>query len=825
MKKNNIIIAILAAAMASQGCSDEMDKKTYVPEGTEITFGVGLDAVPGSRTYYGPETTDGSARVWPIYWNYPDNLDRIFIYSPGACAGRNQASYEVNPEAPDQTTVAKLTRLGDFGIQTGTEETYDFYSIYPAAAVTGTANNGIINATLSAAQSVVFAGTEAARAQTVPDKPQVGSYNYLTTPDMSNCLMTASNTGVVIEADKPVNLSYSPFSSVIDITVPGPDDNNTVTGREDCAVTSVMIVADAPIAGDFSYDFTKPDLKSALSFGANARDSIEISTLGLDASGNMTGIPLANGNTLRLQAFLLPNPDVKDIKVKVYTSDAQVWTKTLNVTDFQPRQIHKVNLPRIKFAEAEFDYSRWLSQLDPRIYLSEISLPGSTSSFSWKLNGTEYASSAMQTLEVAEQFRAGARVFRCHVWLYDMPGADGKSPAFGINVNGETYVRPLGEVIEELHSLMAKAHSDEFCVLMISDFAQSNKSSYPSSTSSNAWNSDNYKTFYDRFNTLSQVWKANGWVPDNIDANTTIGDVKGKIIVKLQLNGNGNENSATSTNLGGTTSTDQTNSLLEKIVGWQDVNGCDALLNWWTAMNGNKIFYAPMAYGNVGTYSVTTKFANYVAWPPTQQVKGAISVSSAGIGSQAADMVTESANYTLAQWRYANCSVTNVPDDFDDPNKLWYIYGAQASPGSSTAYNNAKAMIGDVVDAIKNNYKTGGQTLHNKFFMTYLGGASSSYSKNTITNDFVPQWNSLTTSANFGDNRPFGWVLFNEIPNADTEYAQLSAEGKLVRDGIAKVISRNNDIAFKLQRKKEATTAKTAPAGDVKGASKGGSIF
>lgn len=799
-----------------QSCSEEELKGGEpVEPGTEIKFGAILDSEIKSRTHYGPETTEDGKSVWPIYWNYQTNLDQIFIYSPQGCEGRNQAIYTVNPENDTQTTAAQIDKVGDFGIQAGTGDKYDFYGLYPASAVKGNALNGVINATLPAEQSVVFAGTATAKSAVVPDAPQVGAINYTTTPDMNCCIMTAAHTDVVLEADKPVTLSYMPFSSVIDITIPGPDDNNTVTGREDCAVTSVMIIADAPIAGDFSYDFTKTELAQALQFGADARESIEISTLGQDANGNMTGIPMANGNTLRLQAFLLPNPNVKSIKVQVYTSDAQVWTKTLNVTNFQPKQIHKVTLPKIKFAEAEFDYSRWLSQLDPRIYLSEISLPGSTSSFSWALNGTENASSAMQTLRVAEQFRAGARVFRCHVWLYDMPGADGKSPAFGINVNGTTYVRPLGEVIEQLYGIMQESHSDEFCVLMISDYQQTGKSDYPSSTASDAWNNDNKKTFYDRFNTLSQVWKANGWVPDNIDANTTIGDVKGKIIVKLQLNGDHNDTNST---------TAEINSLLAKISNWQAVNGCDALLNWWTSTNSSQIFYAPMSYGNVGTYSITDFVRD-------ESGRGSVNVTNAGIGSEAAQLVARTAQWAYRplqvryNWYDANCNVTTVPTDFDDSNKLWYIYGAQASPGDRNAYNNAFAMIGDVVNAIKTNYKTGGQTLHNKFFMTYLGGASSSYSKNTITNAFVPQWNDLTTSANFGDNRPFGWVLFNEIPNADTEYTQLSDVDKLVRDGIAKVISRNNDIAFKLQRKKEATTAKTAPSGDVKGASHGGSIF
>lgn len=821
MKEFLVTSVIVMAAVGMQSCTDDTPKGgTPVETGSEIRFGAILDTEISSRTHYGPETTADGKSVWPIYWNYPDNLDQIFIYSPEGCEGRNQAVYTVHPENDTQTTAAEITKNGDFGVQAGTAEKYNFYGMYPASAVTAKAENGIIKATLPASQSVTFAGTEANPTDIVPTNSQVGDYQYLTTPDMSSCLMTAVNNDVVLEADKAVSLNFTPFSSVIDITIPGPVNNNTITERGDCAVTSVMIIAEGGhIAGDFSYDFTKPTLEEALQFGANARDSIVVSTLGTDANGNMTGIPLANNNTLRLQAFLLPDPNVTKLTVQVFTSDAQIWTKVLDMTNFQPRQIHKVILPKLNFDEAKFDYSRWISQLDPRIYISEISLPGSTSSFSWVLGST--SSDKLQTIRVAEQFKAGIRVFRCHVWLYDMPGADGQSPSFGINIDGQTYVRPLGEVVEQLYNIMEQEHSDEFCVLMISDYKQtietgSTATDYegkpvPTSPGNATWNNDNGKTFYERFKVISQKWENEGWVPAHVDANTTIADVKGKVIVKLQLNADGGDDTdLRSNNIGGAYGAADMNSLLTKIQGWSAVNDCSALLNWWTAMNGRNIFYAPMTYGVVGSFTFTN-FTNLL----NGMNRGTLSNIVPGLGSEAANQLVTNASTTASVWR-GSCNLTTQPTNINDAGTFWYIYGAQVKADAN--YDNAIGLINQAVSAIRNTYNP---TTHNKLYMTYLGGSGGgSYTVDDISDNFIERWQSQIGTS--WGNRPYGWVLFNTIPQANT---QLTGTPATIQSMISKVISQNNDLNFKLQRNLTATPAKAAPSGDTQGTRNGGSVF
>ncbi len=852
MKIRLLPSVLLLAAVAVSSCSDdELQKNQPVPTGNEIKFGAVLEQDVMSRTHYGDEANDPNAVKWPIYWNYPDNLDEIFIYSPQGATGRNQATYTVHPTDATQSVASDIIRNGAFGVQTGTDtqQPYDFYGLYPASAASGIAADHVIYGHMPEEQAVTFAGTSGSPATVLPNKVEIGETQYITTPDMSCCLMTAENKGVTLSENQAVTLAFKPFASVLDITIKGPAELNTVP---DYRVTSVKVIADAPIVGDFSYDFTKSTLEEAFKSGKDTSDSLTISTVGYDEKGNLLGMPLAHLNTLRVQAFILPNPNVKNITVQVFTSDFRVWTKKLTMTTtgdvsiFKPSQIHKVTLPELVADEAKFNYDNWIGQLDPRIYLSELSLPGSTSSFSWK----EGAPNPMQHLTAKQQLAAGIRVFRCHIWLYDMPsiipGAGG--PAFGINVNGSTYVRPFAEVVRELATELQENHPDEFCVLMVADYKQTIQSAsgtegssdyIPASPQNASWNTDNGKTFYERFKVIMNRMVELGYVPGHIDANTTIGDVRGKVIVKLQMNADGGYNGGLTENLnyfGGANSNDQMNSLLAKISGWSACEGAPALMNWWTRRNGTTLFYAPMTFGQVGSFDYTEFKANTIGAP----TRGTVTVKTQGLAPEAAQMLVNNATRVpltsgMTGAYRGSCNVIDPPTDFDNNNKMWYVYGAQANPSNAKEWEFAQSLVSGATDAIRTYYNYN-SLAHNKIFMVYLGGNGKiTYDDNDtgdhasdITNTLVPLWNNNVNAANYGTQRPYGWVLFNQVPGADeaiTGDASNPTPEYLVRAGIQKVITRNSESTDFLLRRRISATPSAAPAGDTQGTKPGGSPF
>ena len=103
-----------------------------LPKGTEFDFGTDTNL---SRTYYDPEdVANPNATYWKIFWNYKNPLDHVYIYSPQAMNGRNQASYTVHG-TKDQHE-APATKDGDIGIQLSNAPSYNFYGMYPAQAVT-----------------------------------------------------------------------------------------------------------------------------------------------------------------------------------------------------------------------------------------------------------------------------------------------------------------------------------------------------------------------------------------------------------------------------------------------------------------------------------------------------------------------------------------------------------------------------------------------------------------------------------------------------------------------------------------------------------------
>lgn len=509
--------ALPLLALGLAGCTeDDMSGSEPLPEGTEFNFGAEVDSRSiETRTYYDPkDEANSNATEWKIFWNYQAPLDHIYIYSPEAAEGFKQASYTVNATL-DMSEPAPVTKDGEAGVRTGAATSYNFYAMYPASAVkAGSGTGNALSATMPVNQT-------SSTTETMTDSP-VGELQ--TTADMNCALMIAKKTGYTPTAgnEGKVQLQFDPFATMMDITVNGTNANTQANVR----VTSVIIEADAPIAGDFTYDYSS----GTFTFGANASNSISVKTLFDDASGNKVGVLMGNSSTLKVRAFMIPNPAVKSLKVKVVTSQAKTMTKTLEMGEFQPNQIHFVKLPKIDVDNLKLDYTIWLSQLDENIYLSEISLPGSALAFNY-LHSDDYMQT--QTKILAEQFNAGARVFQCHVKTIDQTSSiDGENTSVGIaDSQGKSVSNPaggywtLGDVLKALHTEMSGIHRDEFCVLTISDWIA-------------GVNESKVSTLYSRLKVILDNAANQGLVATGITHNTTIGDVKGKVIIKVQLNGN-----------------------------------------------------------------------------------------------------------------------------------------------------------------------------------------------------------------------------------------------------------------------------------------------
>lgn len=652
-----------------------------LPKGTEFDFGTDTNL---SRTYYDPEdVANPNATYWKIFWNYQDPLDQVYIYSPQAMTGRQQAAYTVNG-VKDQYS-ATATKNSEIGIQLSDANTYDFYGMYPAQNVKANSGSGCsLSATMPIFQT-------ASTTEIMNSENNVG--NLETTADMNSALMIANKTGFEpnTKNNAKVDLQFEPFASMLNVTVNGVEQSNF---NYKVLITSIIIEADAPIAGDFTYNY---DTK-AITFGENASNFIRIDTRFKDAAGHQIGVPMGPDSKLNVRAFMIPNPNVKSLKVKVVTSAAQTLTKTLNMANFKKSQIHFAKLPKINASNLQFDYKIWLSQLDPNIYLSEISMPGSALTFSYKLS-KDYQKT--QTLDLTKQFENGIRVFQFHVNTVNQTSTyDGGSTSVGIALPDGTPMEKDGggywtieDAINALHSEMKGLHKDEFCVVAISDWIAK-----PVTTAK-------MTALYNRLNAVIDKAGEMGLVAANVNPNTTIADVKGKVIFKLQLNSDYPDV-------------------------WSELNGADLWMNIFDNVANTNVYYSQMPFKTIPATNASGTSANVLSNNGMNYIY-----------SEVADPV----QYSIIDGFYYKGGVENCVTN---------VLAAYANNYSSSEHRNFSMTY------------LGGQGAKNLRDTKYYLPSQIAKDLNTIWLDYI-RANTQNTTDDLR-TKPWGWVMLNSVGTEPT---------------------------------------------------------
>ena len=653
-----------------------------LPKGTEFDFGTTVDANL-SRTYYDPaDVANPNATYWKIFWNYQDPLDQVYIYSPQAMTGRQQAAYTVHG-VKDQYS-ATATKNSEIGIQLSDANTYNFYGMYPAQNVKANSGSGCsLSATMPIFQT-------ASTTEIMNSETNVG--NLETTADMNSALMIAKEAGFMpsTQNNAKVNLQFEPFASMLNVTVNGVEQSNF---NYKVLITSIIIEANAPIAGDFTYNYGTGDI----TFGENASNFIKIDTKFKDAAGHQIGVPMGPDSKLNVRAFMIPNPNVKSLKVKVVTSAAQTLTKTLNMTNFKESQIHFAKLPKINASNLQFDYKIWLSQLDPNIYLSEISMPGSALTFSYKLN-KDYQKT--QTLNLTEQFENGIRVFQFHVNTVNQTSTyDGGSTSVGIALPDGTPMekdgggyRTIEDAINALHSEMKGLHKDEFCVVAISDWIAK-----PVTTAK-------MTTLYNRLKAVLNKAGEKGLVATNVNPNTTIADVKGKVIFKVQLNGSYTD-------------------------AWPQLTGADVWMNIFKNDANTNVFYSPMPFGEL----------------PATDAGGLNASNLTGTMNLIYSEVADPVQYSIIDGFYYQNGVKNCVTN---------VLAAYANNYSSSEHRNFSMTY------------LGGQGAKNLRDTKYYLPSQIAQDLNTIWLDYIRANTQNTTDVL--RTKPWGWVMLNRVGTEPT---------------------------------------------------------
>lgn len=562
MKKITYSLIATAFVLLS-GCQDDVDEQPGVPvqTGDEISFGSSLsDTGMSTRTIYDDTPTVGpdGQKYYRVSWE-EDGSDEIAIYCPQANVPGSPdrlVNYKIIPDTNNPTTSSAVTKVNpdDAGLQWGEGDgpngTHRFYGFYPASAVTGT-EDGKIKGHIPELQNPTGwrvesndAGGTTYYGQANTDYAYMWAYGSIDKNNMTE--------------GEDVALTFHPWTTILEIEVNGPESGTMKVSN----INVNAIGGQTLLNGDFVCDMTKveDDPNAAPSYEAVGnttglvRNKISIS--GWNAEKN-DFITLGPNDKMIVRAFLLPVDegitDAQTLQISVSPLNRKNLVRTLggDASAVGGVKAHKVNIVKLP-ALMDLGTNYWISSLDPDIYLSELSLPGSKFSYLTAING---AMPIYQSAEIEEQFEDGVRAFIVQTGVtgaeyekrnifrpYEYSEGTGKLPVEGSAGNFlENTLQSIVKGLETAEEALGTA-CNEFAVLMVTyagDGAVHVKDpsiDYISGGAQRVW----IEVIADRLSTLGAN-VANRIYTEEITADTKIADVKGKIIIKVNYNSHSQE--------------------------------------------------------------------------------------------------------------------------------------------------------------------------------------------------------------------------------------------------------------------------------------------
>lgn len=521
---NGALFALLLA-----GCSDDLDNKPVVlpVSGDEIEFGAAsggfTDVDPTTRTIY--DVPAGSNfdnyTLLNIKWQY--DIDQVRVYCPEGADGFRTADYTVKKatDASSGTSTGYLQKNGETGVRWGnTGETHNFYAFYSLDRIgEGLQTGTTVTATIPTGQE----GGQLLTYNNDGNEDPNGKFKIIT-PDMTFCLMAGKGTWTP-GTDKNVALTFTPIVTVLDVLINGPEDVEFMN----IVSVSVRSKSGKNIVGTFSYNLAD----NTYNFDATDQSHTAASIATVQTIIDNNPVSLKKNEQLNVKFFLLPREISNgDLVVSVLTEGGVVYSKTISGTSTSGGDgvlgaglITRIKTPKLGGQEA----NNWMSQIPDNALFTQLSLPGSKNSFAYRVDAGYDPQTGLSkfyqalpplginaTVETTTQFDEGIRVFDVHLNI------DRRTPvvyAGGANVSPQitlatvlntlrAKVNPNNETASECAVVFLNYVNDGYTVSewlpMVMDALDS-------------WNS------------------SNGGILTTLDQNTTMGDVRGKVAVIINL--------------------------------------------------------------------------------------------------------------------------------------------------------------------------------------------------------------------------------------------------------------------------------------------------
>lgn len=545
MKKNIFLIAGIALTAMLSGCADEnLDNtvKNPVKSGEEIMFGSELsgdadviESKPGTRTVYGDRNSDGV----PVYWE-ADGSDEIAIFCNQASQPADHlVHYKITPDETDHATAATVAKVNpsEAGLQWGDVDTeHRFYAFYPASAVEGSAEEdqtGKITASIPVTQQVQEwrKGTFESS-----DTDFDGKTVYFGLPNMDYAYMYAYNavTPSQVDQNHPINLKFHNLVTVLDITVQGPSSGTaTITNINVDAIEGTEPI----LTGDFTCNIRNTETGVIGTCEPVGDFNEERGRISIPCYDKKTGqfIQLGPDELLNVKAYIIPqdlNNTVtkRTLRVTVSLLNGAPCRKTLQTAAVTPHKINRVILPPLEIGGTNY----WMSSLDPDIYVSELSIPGSKFSVLTSANG---ASRVYQNATIQQQFEDGVRAFIFQTATNSKNMGAQYDNLYVVCEDKSRNVMTLSDAIKQIASYLdvceQNGKTNEFAFVMLTY----SSGDVPRLDDPQGYDNEQYwiDKLREEVNNIAGV-AANRIYTDEITPNTTINDVKGKIILKANYN-------------------------------------------------------------------------------------------------------------------------------------------------------------------------------------------------------------------------------------------------------------------------------------------------
>ena len=537
------LCAVALAALSS--CQEDIVEEAVIPAqtGDEITFGSELDEQL-TKTIYGPLSADGT--YYPVEW---EDGDHISIYCPEA-AQTKIVKYKITPDSSKPSTSSAVTKVNpdEAGLQWGSEETHHFSAFYPGDRILGS-EEGLLRAEIPVRQDPVSWDKKG---------NETGGTTYTGVANTDYAFMWAYGTHDKSDGGN-VALTFKPWVTILDVEINGP-----ANAGESIKMSSVQIrsLSGETLNGEFLIDFNPVEdnesnypiyIESGNPNATRSQISIQLYDDELNG-GKGDFITLKHGDKIVVRFYLLPkdvNYDTSgegrnDLQVRVTPFNSAVLTRTLNAQDgahtggILAHKVNKVILPSV----SNTGPNDWMSSLNPGIFVTELSLPGSKMSYQTEANG---AALVYQNLTIEQQMDNGIRAFQIQTASEDTYDrwtghSDASYQHLRACVAGSRTDIPFSDIVRDIADGLKRAekrqHNNEYAFILLT-MSESACDSYDPSyalfddvSGKEAW-MEAIKTDLAAMAAKPDTYRL---YTEEVTPNTTIANVAGKIIIKVNYN-------------------------------------------------------------------------------------------------------------------------------------------------------------------------------------------------------------------------------------------------------------------------------------------------